>query len=121
MRVSSTALRGLVSAKLNIYTGAKGGSGTVHCRLSLPGNIRFFCKGECKDEGILIRTGSVKASSGRYSMTYREAESQRGTLSVTIRDLTESDSGRYRCGLGSSTFPNTTSDFEVRVSDGELS
>lgn len=83
--------------------------------------MKFFCKDECKAEGILIKTNAVKAKSDRYSVEYREElESERGTLSVTITDLTESDSGRYRCGLGSSMVPDSSSDFEVRVSDSEF-
>lgn len=118
--VSSTALCGLVRSKLNIYTGAKGGSGTVNCRLPLPGNMRFFCKNECKGEDVLIKTDAVRATSGKYRTSYREeVKSERGTLSVTITDLTESDSGRYRCGLGTSIIPDATSDFEVRVSDSK--
>ncbi|XP_051281674.1 polymeric immunoglobulin receptor-like isoform X2 [Dicentrarchus labrax] len=111
---------GLVSARLNLYTGAVGGSGTINCPLRLSGSNKFFCKEECKAEDILIRTDGVTAHSGRYSIKYRNDSSERGTLSVTITDLTKSDSGRYRCGLGQTLVPDSYIDFEIRVSDAPL-
>uniref|UniRef100_A0A8P4KIG2 Immunoglobulin domain-containing protein n=1 Tax=Dicentrarchus labrax TaxID=13489 RepID=A0A8P4KIG2_DICLA len=111
---------GLVSARLNLYTGAVGGSGTLECTLRLSGSNKFFCKKECKAEDILIKTDGVRAHSGRYSIKYRNDSPERGILSVTITNLTKSDSGRYRCGLGQTLVPGSYRDFEIRVSDGEF-
>ncbi|XP_038577624.1 polymeric immunoglobulin receptor-like isoform X1 [Micropterus salmoides] len=108
---------GLVSAKVNIYTGAEGETGTINCNVSLSGSRKFFCKNECKAEDILVKTDDVRAQSGRYSIEYRDGSSGRGIVSVTITNLTKSDSGRYRCGLGGTSVPESFSDFEVRVSD----
>lgn len=122
--IFSTALwggnTGLASAKPNIYTGAEGGNGTISCYLSKVGSRKFFCKDECKDEDILIKTDDVTAQSGRYSTNYRDGSSGRGILSVTITGLTKSDAGQYRCGLGATLVPDSYTDFEVRVSDGEF-
>ncbi|XP_073326747.1 polymeric immunoglobulin receptor-like [Pagrus major] len=107
---------GLVSAKLNIFTGAEGGSGSMLCYLS-PKNIKFFCKEECKAEDILIKTEDVRAQNGRFSTEYKVESSGRGVLTVTITDLTKSDAGRYRCGSGTDLVPDSYSDFEIRVSD----
>ncbi|XP_030278829.1 polymeric immunoglobulin receptor-like [Sparus aurata] len=108
---------GLVSAKLNIYTGAEGGSGSITCYISKPKNIKFFCKEECKAEGILVKTEDVRGQNGRFSTEYEGESSGRGVLTVTITNLTKSDTGQYRCGLGTDLVPDSYSDFEIRVSD----
>ncbi|XP_026223951.1 mucin-5AC-like isoform X2 [Anabas testudineus] len=108
---------GLVSAKLNIYTVAEGGNGKIDCCLPLTGSMKFFCKDQCKEEGILIKTDGVTANNGRYSMKFKNGSSGQGILSVSITNLTKSDSGRYICGLGKSSAPDSNSDFVVRVSD----
>ena len=41
-------------------------------------------------------------------------------MTVTITQLTKSDSGRYRCGLGGSSGPDSYTDFDVIVTDGEF-
>ncbi|XP_026223974.1 polymeric immunoglobulin receptor-like [Anabas testudineus] len=111
---------GLVSAKLTIYTGAEGGNGTINCYLNLPGSTKFFCRNQCKEEDILVKTDGVTANNGRYSVKYSDGSSGRGILSVTITNLIKSDSGPYRCGLGKSSTPDSYSDFEIRVSDDLL-
>ncbi|XP_030278828.1 polymeric immunoglobulin receptor-like isoform X2 [Sparus aurata] len=109
---------GLVSARLHIFTGAEGGRGSISCHLHQPNNTKFFCKEECKGEGILIRTEDVRAQNGRFSTVYRgEYSSGIGILTVTIKNLTMSDAGRYRCGFGTDLVPQSYTDFEVRVSD----
>ncbi|XP_030278836.1 polymeric immunoglobulin receptor-like [Sparus aurata] len=108
---------GLVSARLHIFTGAEGGRGSISCYLHHPNNTKFFCKEECRGEGILIRTEDVRAQNGRFSTEYRGESSGIGILTVTIKNLTMSDAGRYRCGLGTDMFPESYADFEVRVSD----
>ncbi|GLD71905.1 polymeric immunoglobulin receptor-like isoform X1 [Lates japonicus] len=81
---------GLVEAKLTLFTGPEGGS------------------------------DDVRANRSRYSIEYKGESSGRGIVSVTIRNLTQSDSGRYRCGLGGSLVPDSFWSFGVRVSDGLL-
>ncbi|XP_042347772.1 polymeric immunoglobulin receptor-like isoform X2 [Plectropomus leopardus] len=108
---------GLVSAKPNTYAIAEGGTVSIKCTLTLSGNMKFFCKDECKAEDILIKTEDVRAQSGRFSIKYKNASSGRGILTVTITNVTKSDSGRYRCGLGKTLAPKSYRDFEVRVLD----
>ena len=111
---------GLVSAKLNIYTGAEGGNGSITCYLSRPKNTKYFCKEECEAENTLIKTVDIRAQNGRFSTEYRGESSGIGVLTVTITNLTMSDAGRYRCGLGTDLAPDSYSDFVIRVSDGEF-
>ncbi|XP_067449585.1 uncharacterized protein [Thunnus thynnus] len=77
----------------------------------------FFCKGKCKEEDILIKTDDVTAQSGRYSIRYKDGSSGRRIVTVTFTQLTKSDSGRYRCGLGGSSVPDSYSDFDITVID----
>ena len=39
---------------------------------------------------------------------------------MAIKQLTKSDSGRYRYGLGGSLVPDSYCDFDVIVTDGEF-
>ena len=111
---------GPISAEVPIYAGAEGGNGSIGCYLTKSGSRKFFCKGECKAEDILIKTDEDRAQSGRYHTRYREGSAGKGRLSVTITHLTKSDSGRYRCGLGGDLVPDSYLDFEVRVLDGKF-
>ncbi|XP_037628687.1 uncharacterized protein LOC119489845 [Sebastes umbrosus] len=110
----------LVSAKVYIFTGAEGGTGSLYCHFSSYGSRKFFCKNKCKAEDILLKTDDVRAQSGRFSTEYRDRSSGGGTLTVTITHLTKSDAGRYRYGLGKTLVPESYTDFELRVSDGPL-
>ncbi|XP_042265578.1 uncharacterized protein LOC121896023 [Thunnus maccoyii] len=107
---------GLVNA-ITGFAGAEGGSGSLICSLTSSGSTKFFCKGECKEEDILIKTDDVTAQSGRYSIRYEDGSSGRRTVTVTITQLTKSDSGRYRFGLGGSSVPDDYCDFELIVTD----
>lgn len=111
---------GLVSTKVYIFTGAEGGTGAISCYFTLSGSRKFFCKNECKAEDILVKTDDVGAQSGRYSIEYRDGPSGLGIVTVTITHLTKSDSGRYRCGLGGTSVPESFIDFEARISDAPL-
>ncbi|XP_067382469.1 polymeric immunoglobulin receptor-like [Channa argus] len=101
---------------LIILTASKGRSGRLSCYLLPSGNTKFFCKGQCEEENILIKTDNVTATSGRYSTDYKNASGY-GILTVSITNFTQSDSGPYRCGLGKSLVPDSYSDFEIRVSE----
>ncbi|KAK2850847.1 hypothetical protein Q5P01_007123 [Channa striata] len=108
---------GLVHARMSIFTGPKGGNGTVQCPLSSAGSWKFFCKDECREKGILLKTADVRARNGRYSLKYKRESSGTMFLTVTITKLIPSDTGRYRFGVGPSSGPNSSCDFEARVSD----
>ncbi|KAK2898128.1 polymeric immunoglobulin receptor-like isoform X2 [Channa argus] len=106
---------GLVNAKVQIFTAAEGRSGTMHCHFKETGSTKFFCKEECDEDNVLVKTDGDGANSGRYSITFKDKSPELGILSVTFTNLTQSDSGRYRCGFGKSSVPDTFSDFEIRV------
>jgi len=81
-------------------TGYSGGGVTITCKYDegYTENTKCFCKGEwsyCTDQ---IRT-DIKDKwfdAGRFSL-YDDTRS--AVFTVTIRDLTEEDSGKYYCGV----------------------
>ncbi|KAK2850845.1 hypothetical protein Q5P01_007121 [Channa striata] len=97
-------------------TGTEGQSLTVVCRFSLHGSRKSFCRGECEGTNVLIETSEDKAHSGKYSIEYHGAVLSHGTFFVTIRRLTKSDSGRYKCHL-KGTLYDLYDDIELVVKD----
>ncbi|XP_039657800.1 uncharacterized protein LOC120559833 isoform X2 [Perca fluviatilis] len=110
---------GLAKAQIFIYTGTEGEDIRVKCSSSQSGNTKFFCKNECKQGDLLIETTDVTAQSGRYGMEYEKLRPG-ANVWVSISQLTKSDSGLYRCGLGRPLSPDLYADFEIRVVDALL-
>uniref|UniRef100_A0A3B3TKD6 Immunoglobulin V-set domain-containing protein n=1 Tax=Poecilia latipinna TaxID=48699 RepID=A0A3B3TKD6_9TELE len=74
-----------------------GSSLTVACSFGSSGKTKYFCRGGCEEEeNILVYTDGVRAQSGRYSIGHSKHKSS-DVFYVTIKNLTQSDSGRYRC------------------------
>ncbi|KAG7224394.1 hypothetical protein INR49_004736 [Caranx melampygus] len=111
---------GLVDANPIIFTGPEGGNGTVTCSFNEFAKWKFFCRGKCKENGILIKTDAASANYGRYRIRYKAPRPGKSTLTVIITNLVQSDAGRYSCGLGSTPVPDSLQDFDVKVSDGLL-
>ncbi|XP_049436377.1 uncharacterized protein LOC125891286 isoform X2 [Epinephelus fuscoguttatus] len=110
----------LINAQNPIRTVTKGGNITVVCPFSWSGTTKFFCKNDCKGGDILIKTKKDTHQSGRYSIEYKKrAFYETALLYVSIRNLTESDSGRYRCRLA--RILSSDIQFEIRVKDAPTS
>ncbi|XP_026223995.1 polymeric immunoglobulin receptor-like [Anabas testudineus] len=107
---------GIVSAQIPIYTGAEGGNASLGCGLSPIGSMKFFCREQCQEGNILIKTAAVTGTSGRYSLTFINDTNGRQILVVAFTNMAQSDSGLYRCGFGTSSGPYSYWDFEIRVS-----
>lgn len=92
---------------------------THGCSFSLTFALRrkIFCKEKCGEKDILVETTGDRAQTGRYSIEFREKTK---FLYVSITNLTKSDSGRYRCSLDKKFFPDSSEEFEIRVTDGEF-
>ena len=105
----------VVSAKT--YSADEGGNITVQFPF-YPLGKKKFCRGRCEAGDVLIETKENEARNGRYSIKYEGTGSRKGDLSVTITQLTKSDSGTYQCGLGRFTFRHQ--EFEIIVTDGEF-
>ncbi|XP_026223994.1 uncharacterized protein LOC117152797 isoform X2 [Anabas testudineus] len=100
---------------LTVFAGVEGGSVTVKCSFPSSGTRRFFCKGECEEKNVLIQTTGERRSEGRYQIRYKDED-----ISVTITQLTKSDSGLYMCGLGRSLSSASYKQVEVVVVDARL-
>ena len=96
-----------------------GGEITKGCSDTVYGSRKFFCKDECnKEEDILVETEENRAQNDRYSVEYIEGSVS--GLYVTITQLKKSDTGRYRCGYGRASSPDSSKTFGILVVDGEF-
>ncbi|XP_038577704.1 uncharacterized protein LOC119905068 [Micropterus salmoides] len=100
----------------SLYTRA-GGNIVVECSFIFFGSRKYFCKEECEEKDILVETTGFTAERGRYSIRYTERFLTGGSMYVSITQLTESDSGRYRCGLDRRLSPDSYWEFEIIVTD----
>ncbi len=107
---------GLINA-IEVYAGSEGGDVTVKCSSSSSDSPKFICRQKC-EEGSLLKTSGVRAQSGRYSLEWRK-EGDSKDVFMTIRQLTKSDSGLYRCGVNESE-QAFYKDIQVIVVDGEF-
>lgn len=94
-----------------------GSSLTVACFFKYSGRKRLFCRGECGEEEVLVLTDGVRAENDRFSIEYDEGHKSEGVLLVTITNLTQSDSGRYRCKMDRTFLPDLHKDFSITVTD----
>ncbi|XP_047216463.1 uncharacterized protein LOC124865429 isoform X2 [Girardinichthys multiradiatus] len=98
--------------------GASGENISFLCLFHSFGTLKILCRETCEGENLLIRTSDDTAQSGRYTIKYiREASRTYSVLSVSISELTQSDSGLYRCGLGDSS-SSSYQDFRLVVAEG---
>ncbi|KAF7210481.1 polymeric immunoglobulin receptor [Nothobranchius furzeri] len=93
-----------------------GSSLTVACSFSDPGRKKLFCRGECDGDRILVQTDGVKGQMGRYRIE-SEKRSSEAVLYVSIKQLTWSDSGLYRCHLDIPNWPDPYVEFTLSVTD----
>lgn len=111
-------LCGLISAQVISVTGNEGQGITVRCHFSISGSRKFFCKGNCNPGNVLIETSEEKAQKGKFSIEYGGTVSY-PVLFVTIKPLTKSDAGRYKCVV-SGFFVSSEQDIELIVKAGEF-
>ncbi|MEQ2170017.1 hypothetical protein GOODEAATRI_030938, partial [Goodea atripinnis] len=99
------------------YTRKEGENILITCEFDLSGNRKLLCKEVCEEKNILIDTTEDRAWRDRYSIRYEK----RGKLSselvyVSIKELKQSDSGRYRCRSDTWT-GSLYDDFELVVTE----
>lgn len=101
---------------ITVCSETEGGSIRVRCSFSSAGLFNlFFCKDGCKKQDVLIETDRFRAQRGRYRIEYEG----KGEFSVTIANLTRSDSGLFRCGVNVLSALNPCQAVELRVTEGE--
>ncbi|XP_034060334.1 polymeric immunoglobulin receptor-like [Gymnodraco acuticeps] len=106
---------GLVSAQVSVYSGIEGENVTVECSIASYGTRKFFYKKTCEQKDILIETSGASAQRGRYSIDYDDRH-----FFVTITQLTKSDSGKYWCGVDTSSSSTSYTFIEIIVVDAKL-
>ncbi|XP_041655435.1 hepatitis A virus cellular receptor 1 homolog [Cheilinus undulatus] len=105
----------LLHTDIGVRTETEGRNIEVSCTFTVSGKKRMFCRNDC-DEEILVQTDGVRASSGRYSIEYKESVT---TIYVSITNLTKSDSGKYKCYLERGLAPDSSETFELRVIEAQ--
>ncbi|XP_035998998.1 polymeric immunoglobulin receptor-like [Fundulus heteroclitus] len=101
--------------KDHVYKEA-GSSLTVACSFGSSGGTKSFCRGGPGEEEVLVQTGGDRGEKGRYTLEYDKQPSG-GVLLVTITQLTQSDSGRYRCKMDRKFLPDLYRDFRINVTN----
>ncbi|XP_063320858.1 uncharacterized protein LOC134619064 isoform X2 [Pelmatolapia mariae] len=119
--VAEALLDGNNPAQLKHFNKQTGSSLTVGCYFKPSGGQKFFCRGECGEDEVLLQTDDEDDFKDRYRIGFRgpSEETYRGgeILYVTISQLNESDSGRYRCSLNRSPVHGSFRDFVLSVTD----
>ncbi|CAG6022007.1 unnamed protein product [Menidia menidia] len=92
-----------------------GSSLTVGCGFQVSGSKKLFCRGDCSNGEILVQTDGVRAEKGRYRIGYVNGKYLGGYLYVSITQLNQSDSGRYRCYMDR-IGPDGSIEFSIQVS-----
>ncbi|XP_054482689.1 uncharacterized protein LOC129114804 [Anoplopoma fimbria] len=115
--VIDALLDGDPSEEKTLYS-RTGGNVLVACYFNTSESRKYFCKGECKDEDILVETTDFTAQRDRYSIRYVPVAPSGVFLFVGITQLTMSDSGRYRCVLDRLLSTDPYREFEIVVTDG---
>ncbi|XP_070696240.1 polymeric immunoglobulin receptor-like [Pempheris klunzingeri] len=96
------------------FTKTEGDTLVFGCVFGPPPGSRFFTKRESDKDKVLIETSDLDSQSGRYGVKY---DAEIDLFYVSISQLSSSDSGRYRCGLGNASLSESQREFEVRVTD----
>ncbi|XP_024662164.2 uncharacterized protein LOC101486515 isoform X2 [Maylandia zebra] len=108
---------GLVKAQTLPHRAEEGGNIAVACNFYLSGSRKLFCKEKCEDGNILVETSDDAAQNGRYSIKCVKTSTLSYTLYVSITQLKQSDSGRYRCSLDKRWWTVGNDDFELIVTE----
>ncbi|XP_063320879.1 uncharacterized protein LOC134619075 isoform X3 [Pelmatolapia mariae] len=111
---------GLVKAQTLTHRAEEGGNITVACNFYFPGSRKLFCKEKCENGNILVETSDDPAQNGRYSIKYEKTDTLSYIMYVSITQLNQSDSGRYRCSLDRILSPDGNHDFELIVTEDVL-
>ncbi|KAM4571164.1 uncharacterized protein V3H82_010855 isoform 2-T2 [Fundulus diaphanus] len=97
-----------------------GSSLTVACSFGSSGRTGMFCKGGCKEEeNVLVESSGDRVEKDRYILEYKKESG--AVLLVTIKQLIQSDSGRYQCQLDIENWPDSYRYFTVSVTDVDQS
>lgn len=119
MVLFSAMLLGNAPEVKTLYAGS-GGTIVVECAFARSDIWKYFCRDDCQADNLLIETTStLSVKKSRYTLEYIKGFDTQAFLLVSISQLTTSDSGRYRCGMGRLR-SQVHKEFRVVVKDGEF-
>ncbi|KAJ4934271.1 hypothetical protein JOQ06_007070 [Pogonophryne albipinna] len=90
-----------------------GGNIVVECSFTHIETNMYFCKEECEGDILVETTSNKYAIKDRYSIRHVKG----GFVFVSIEQLTQSDSGWYRCGLDRPDSKDPYQRFRLNVTD----
>ncbi|XP_034060325.1 uncharacterized protein LOC117538586 isoform X2 [Gymnodraco acuticeps] len=90
-----------------------GGNIVVECSFTRIETNMFFCKEKCEGDILVETTSDTYTIKDRYSIRHVKG----GFVFVSINQLTQSDSGWYRCGLGRPDSKDLYQRFMLNVTD----
>ncbi|XP_022375542.1 CMRF35-like molecule 6 [Enhydra lutris kenyoni] len=95
-------------------TGPVGGSLSVQCQYGeeFRENAKYWCKSPCLGDIVVTKEADIEVRKDRLSIRDRPANL---TFTVTLENLTESDTGTYRCGIDTSWLPEYLLDLNFQV------
>ncbi|KAF3860955.1 hypothetical protein F7725_001210, partial [Dissostichus mawsoni] len=111
-----TMLDGDPSAE-NTIDARTGGNIAVRCNFTQYRAKKYFCKEECEGDNLVETTTKSDQENGRYRIRYTQIIPTGYLLFVSIDQLTQSDSGWYRCGLGRTSSKDPYQRFRLIVTD----
>ncbi|XP_034060321.1 CMRF35-like molecule 8 isoform X2 [Gymnodraco acuticeps] len=85
----------------------------VECSFTRSGTRRYLCKEECEGDILVETTSDTYTKKDRYSIRHVKG----GFVFVSIDQLTQSDSGWYRCGLDRPDSKDPYQRFRLIVTD----
>ncbi|KAK7907670.1 hypothetical protein WMY93_016282 [Mugilogobius chulae] len=84
-------------------TAAAGKDFRLSCSFSTSGNKKRFCRNTCSKKNMLVETTGDRGRRGRYRVEYSEHADDLSYVDVTIKAVSQSDSGVYQCYLDTSS------------------
>lgn len=95
------------------YTKVEGEEFRIKLDHEVPaGSRKYICRNDTEKEDILIETTENRAESGRYIIRYDISDKK---VHAVIKELTQSDSGRYKIGVSNSSSQNLFQEVELKV------
>ncbi|XP_039460084.1 polymeric immunoglobulin receptor-like [Oreochromis aureus] len=103
----------LINAQTNLYTKVEGEDFRFELDTEVTaGSRKYICRNDSEKEDILIETTENRAESGRYIIRYDISDKK---VRAVIKELTQSDSGRYKIGVSNSSSMNLFQEVELNV------
>ncbi|KAJ0022555.1 hypothetical protein NQD34_010045, partial [Periophthalmus magnuspinnatus] len=98
----------------------EGGNITVGCSFNLDGHTKIFCKNDCEENDILVKTSENEHEKceGRYCIKYEyKGLLSRYIMYVNITSVTRADEGQYQCVVERYFVKDGIQTFRIKVTE----